>query len=286
MKAETSQGEAPPTQEWARLSGRHLAALQHSPWQDTGPLLINERLDASVLAASVLLVNARRVLANLWVGGGAPVLADGRFAASAEATLIDHLWWGPTGVREPAPGVDPNSAFEPRPLTYLRLALLSIGAITIQGGRATVSPMGAELVHSQHGGRLYGKLLRTYFRDLDHPAIDGEAPTPAALSFVPCSLWIVGQLPPTWTDTSTVIRLLVPDKVLRRDERGYRTSAAKMLSPPSTADLFRARVLDPLLDFALLERQLIDDPPRPGPRGWRRGPVYDRVISFDFTDAE
>lgn len=273
-----------------RLAAAHLEALLSGDWVTTGPLRLNERLSADALSTSVLFVNVRRLLEAVRQMGGAPATADGRFAPSAVQIFVERLCWGAGGDREALPGEAPPGAAEPRserdvrPLQFTRIALELAGLLERVADRLVVTPDGAGLLAPPRGGELYARLLRAYFRTLDHSRVDMEPAIPRAWRHVAYALWVIGQLASDWWDPDSFLGALLPPDVLAAENRrlaGLRARSERLI--PSVEELFLMRLLEPLEDFAIVESR----PAERGERGYPiprycRGRLYGRVLRFDF----
>lgn len=168
-----------------RLSTAHLDALLGGDWETTGPLRLNERLDADDLSASVLFVNVRRLLETVRDAGGAPVTADGRFTPPWVELLVGRLWWGVGGDPERPEGESGQlTERDVRPLVLTRAALELSGLLVRASDRLVVAPSGVQLLARERGGELYARLFRCYFRALDHARIDGEPEIPTAWRYL------------------------------------------------------------------------------------------------------
>lgn len=268
-----------------RLPAAHLEALLGGDWETTGPLRLNEDLNADAVSASVLFVNVRRLLEAVRQMGGAPATADGRFTPSAVQVLVARLWWGAGGEREPLPGdAEPESERDVRPLQFTRIALEIAGLLGRAADRLFVTQDGARLLEGPRGGELYARLFRAYFRTLDHSRVDLEPAIPQAWRHVSYALWVIGQLGSDWWDPGAFLNALLPPDVLATENRRLaelRERSERII--PSVQELFLMRLLEPLEDFAIVESSRADPDARgcPIPR-YRRGRLYERVLRFDF----
>ncbi len=270
---------------FARLAANHLPALIAGDWRTAGPFRLNHALTSVELTSSVLVVNARRLLSAIRERGGAPTTSHGRFAPPFVLEAIRFLWWGSSGEWEPRSWetAEPGSEEAVRPLELTRAALTAAGLLARSPGLLTVTPFGEHCLEPAHGGQLFATLFEAYFREVDHPAIDGEPAIPDAWRYVPYALGVIGEESGRWRTTEELACVLLPRRVAEAENARLAQLRSRLAAlVPTVQDLFLMRFLNPLEDFALIESRPAEHRILPE---WRRGPLYERVVRFEFPPS-
>ena len=154
--------------------------------------------------------------------------------------------------------------------------VLTIAKLLAKRNGVRVTRLGGDLLAPDRAGELYALLFRTFFRRMELSSLDGASEHPELQPTLACSLHSLRSQARGWK------------RATQLSETAWLESAK---DPPTASDMtygdlryiaFQHRLLDPLVQFGLLEaRQRAGD--RLGDRiEYRCTPLYDRFLRFQF----
>lgn len=273
----THDYNATPQADLGGLSPDQMSQLLYGDWTTTGALRLNETLGLAELRDVAILADARTLLQFIEANGPIKETQAKYLPPKVVAALMPQLRL-PAESRfaaahgEPAPRKEADHLW----LSALRQTLMFAGLIARRTG-LRVTPKGRELLVDESAGELYALVFRTLFRGLDLRYFSGSNGHPGLQSTVPYSLLKLRTAARDW-QTSEVLA-----------EQAWLESAK---DPPSALDIefedlrhyaFRQRVLEPLVQFGLLEyRELPSERRWDLPAEYRVTPLFDRFLRISF----
>jgi hypothetical protein len=277
LEHEAINYNARPQAELGGLSPDQMYEILYGDWYTTGALRIRDDLPLDELSNAPLLADARALLE--YVRDNAPLkeTATGNLPRTSVAALLSRL-------RMPALARDaefpPGSVVNEGDLIWLpvlRHTLLFAKLLTRRKG-LRLARRGASLLAEERAGELYALLFETFFRKLDLRALDGPDGHVGLQPTIAYSFFQLRSCAKGWSSADQ----LAVDAWLE---------TAK--DPPSLSDVeygdlrhwsFRHRVLDPLVQFGLLEERALPSKEKKWarPAEFRITPLYERFMRFEF----
>ena len=262
-----------PTDDLGGLSPEQYKALLSGDWRERGPLRFRPP-PADVAAATVVCVNARRLLEAIDEVGSAAATPEADLDPAFVRHLVPRLWWPGHAPAEPDRVVTGERDESLHALHLQRQALVASALLELGENGYRVSGAGRRLCEPTHASQLYEILFRTYFRDMRRSPGAWIRPPVAVWRHVPYVLWVLHELPPRWDPLASAGPLL-PEHV-------WDGLAGRSLL--ECGPLLMVRVLDQLVDFGLLAYRAKRSSARGGVGGcgFRRTARYRRCIRFRF----
>ena len=277
LAGRTRDYNAAPQADLGGLSPDEMSQLLYGDWTTTGALRLNETLGLAELRDVAMLSDARTLLQFMATNGPVKETAAKYLPPKVIAALLPHLRL-PSQSRfaaahdEPAPKKESDHLW----LSALRQTLMFARLIARHGG-LRVTPRGHGLLGDEKAGELYALVFRTFFRELDlsyFSASDEHSRLQSTVAYSFQKLLTVARDWQSW-------------EVLA--EQAWLESAK---DPASALDeeygdlrhyAFQQRVLEPLVQFGLLEqRELPSESRWDATVEYRVTPLFDRFLRISF----
>jgi hypothetical protein len=271
-----------PQADFGGLSPIAMGQLLYGDWMETGALRVARDLSPVEVADVAVLADVRLLLEFVRDRGPIKLTATGALPLAVVAELVPRL-----RTELPLPGHDPFEWIgrrledDVRWLPVLRFMLTASGLLYRRKG-LRVSKRGLAMLADERAGELYSLLFLVLFRELDLRLLDYYEGQAALQSTVAYSFYRLRDCARTWTSHRTLA-----DQAWHPDKRDPPTEFQLERGLDLAPGTFRWRVLEPLLQFGLLEARV---PPGPEPdyardKEFRTTPLFDRFLRFDFTAA-
>jgi hypothetical protein len=254
-----------------------------------GPVRLREDLSAQELQQSTFLTNARLLLGKL-KDSPQSATVKGNLNRKLVLEMAAEMRMRET-YREWQPYTKVTREADVWPLEVLRVVLQVAGLIRKYRGAFQITRKGLALLDEAAAGRLLAHLFRSYFGKFNIAYLDIGEDDPRMQATVPHSLWMIAMLTEDWMDARTLRELILAEQDPERlaiEHELERTDGPLQWTPRSWR-LFERRVLEPLVDFGLLESRadpdLAGEPMRAHsePRQVRKTPLFDRFVEFELT---
>ncbi|MCJ7628124.1 MAG: hypothetical protein MUO50_07020, partial [Longimicrobiales bacterium] len=265
-----------PLEGLAGLSPAQAQALIGGGVRGEGILRTNEALSAEELSTSDFLANARLLLERLDEAGGTKATVAGNLTRAFVKEMLEAMRFPPGYLEFLHRGNKVVNEEDAWPLHVLRVNLDVAGLIKLRKGTFSITKRGRSMLPPESAGRLYAHLFRSYFGkfNMDYRSRFGRSS--GLQSAVPLLLWLLGGRAEKWISVTDLADLILPPRPRGvEDEGGWRNDAANL----------HHQVLDPLVDFGLLEEK-----PKPEAAGerypglkntlTRKTPLFDRFLRF------
>lgn len=259
------------------LSPEEMGQLLSGDWISQGALRLNDALTLDELADAALLADARTLLDFFASEGPVKETAAGNLPRAVVAKLLPRL-------RIPAQPRIAVDLGEPPPLnegdmlwlSALRHTMMFAGLLMRRKG-LRVTPRGRELLPPDRAGELYALLFLTLFRKLDLRVFTNDDRHAGLQSTIAYSFYKLRAAAGEWRSSEALA------------EAAWLESAK---DPPTEWEAhnvdfrhytFRHCVLDPLVQFGLLEERVL-----PTEERWkeliefRLTTLFDRFLRFEF----
>ena len=163
-------------------------------------------------------------------------------------------------------------------LPDLRYVLI-FGGLLVRRKGLRITPRGRAMLSPEREGELYALLFRTLFRKFDLRSLDNRDDHARLQGSVAYSFYRLRSVAGKWASAKMLART------------AWLETAKDPRSEMETKDhydcrhfAFRLRVLDPLVQFGLLESRLVRrEDPFERDIEYRCAPLFDRFLKFDFT---
>lgn len=271
---------ARPQAELGGLSPEQMAQLLYGDWERTGALRLREDLTAAELTNAPFVDDARTLLEYVRDAGPVKMTPAGNLPRAAVAALRPRLRLPETGNLVDLPWTPKQiNEGDVHGLGIVRHVLLFARLLVRRKG-LRVSARGRTLLADEHAGALYALLFRTVFRTLDLRAFDRSDGHAGLQQTVAYSLYRLRSCAEEWSSPEALAEAAWLASA-RDAPNEFETRYADLRHWP-----FRSRVLMPLCDFGLLEeRRLPAEKPWMAPVEYRKSPLYDRFLRFDFPGS-
>jgi hypothetical protein len=270
-----------------QIEPKQFEALLYSRLSEaSGPLLLTRDLSEQELEDTRTLTNARRFLQAL--REEAPVRATkqlGYLSRSFATRMFRELEWsGDRLVEYLAPRKHVDEVDLPA-LYQLRVMLQRSGLVRKQHGAFHLTKRAERLLDRKSWGDLYRTLFLGWFDKTNIALADGLPEDPTMQTYLPFTLWVLHHKAREWKMAAELAPNLPHDEELwasveyewRRRFGGTRHGH----------DLLRTaierRILDPLVDFGLMERDPDTSTRWDETARWKVTPLFSRFITFDFS---
>ena len=259
------------------LSPNEMGELLYGDWKLQGALRLDERITLEQLSGSPILTDARTLLEYVRDEGPLRETAARNLPRADVAALRPRLRMpaNPLVVRNYIVTRSSNEGDVPW-LSELRYVLL-FGKLLARRKGLRSTRLGNTLLSAARAGELHAHLFRTLFRVLDLAVLDGADRHPRLQRTLAFSLYQLQSAAREWATPQILAQSAwlesakdPPDAVdLRYDDLRYIT--------------FQLRVLDPLVQFGLLEiRSSPDEGMLRHNVEYRCAPLFGRFLTFDF----
>lgn len=278
LAARTHEYNATPQAALGGLSPDEMGELLYGDWAARGALRLNEALTLPEVADAPILADARTLLDFIASEGPVKETTARNLPRAVVATLLPRL-------RMPAPELMAGDIGEPPPLnegdvlwlSALRHCLMFAGLLMRRKG-LRISARGRKLLSPDRAGELYALLFRTVFRTLDLRALSRDDRHARLQSTIAYSFHKLRATARDWRSSEALAEVAWLERA--KDPPTEWESRHHMDFRHYT---FRQRVLDPLVQFGLLEHRVL-----PTEERWRKlveyrlTPLFDRLIRFEF----
>lgn len=261
-----------PQDELGGLSPSQMGELFSGDWRSTGALRLDSTIGLHDLAVAPLLVDARTLLQYVADNGPIKLTPAGNLPRSAVNALLPQLRTDALNDYPRPPTVNEGDVLW---LVVLRNVLLMAKLLVRRRG-LVISKHGRSLLDEQRAGELFTLVFETFFRTLDLRFLDNSDRHPRLQWTVPFSFYHLRAAARDWTSPQTLA------------ERAWHPDAK---DPPSPHDLqfgdlryiaFAHRVLNPLVQFGLMQRRAADAEARWAEYEYRITPLFNRFMRFEF----
>jgi hypothetical protein len=262
------------------LSPDETNQLLRGDWESTGALRVNDGLSIDNLRDVPFWADARTVLQYVHDAGSVKETAARNLPRAVVAELLPKLAM-PKYADHVAPIAGPPPRNEPdvRWLPALRHTLMFAGLLMRRKG-LRLTAAGRDLIRDERAGALFALLFRTFFQRLNLGVLTRFDNHPGLQSTIAYSFYRLRSMARDWASPEALT------------ETAWLDSAK---DPPTPYELqfgsishytFRQRVLDPLVQFGLVERKLVGIRDRLlEVSEYRLLPLFDRALSFQFSRA-
>jgi hypothetical protein len=257
------------------LSPDEMSQLLYGDWASRGALRLDETLSLDELSSAAVFADARVLLEYVRDHGPVKETAARNLPRAAVAALLPRL-------RTSAPRLLAAAIGDPGPvneggvlwLPVLRHTLMFAGLLMRRKG-LRLTPRGRETLVMDRAGELYALLFRTFFQELDLRALGRDDRHPGLQTTIAYTFYKLRSAARDWASPQALARIAwlasaqdAPTEweAAHEDFRHY---------------AFRHRVLDPLVQFGLLEERLL-----PSEERWKEvveyrcTPMFDRFVKF------
>lgn len=273
----TRDYNATPQAELGGLSPDEMSQLLYGDWTSQGALRLNDALPSIELAGAAILADARTLLEFVANEGPLKETTARNLSRAAVATLLPRLRMPSQrrialAIDEPPPVNEGDVLWLPA----LRHTMMFAGLLMRRKG-LRIAPRGRELLAVERAGELFALLFRTVFRTLNLCVFDSDARHRGLQSTIAYSFYKLATVARPWATSESLA------------ESAWLESAK---DPPTEWEsqnvdfrhyTFRHRVLEPLVQFGLLEdRVLPTEDRRKDLVEFRLTPLFDRFMRFEF----
>jgi hypothetical protein len=254
-----------------------------------GPVRLREDLPAQELEQSTFLANARLLLGKL-KESPRKATEKGNLNRGLVRQMVAEMHMTEP-YREWQPYIKVSKEADVWPLDVLRAVLQVAGLIRKYRGTFQITRKGLELLDEAAVGRLFAHLFRSYFGKFNLGYVDVAEDDPWMQATFAHSLWMIDMLTEDWVDVRTLRELILAEQDPERLVLEHQLEQAGGPShwTPRSWRLYERRVLEPLVEFGLLESRV--DPDVAGdrmredsePRQVRKTPLLDRFAQFELA---
>lgn len=264
-----------PLPEVGGLSPAQFLALVSSQWNlEDSIVRLNDGLVLDDLARAPLFLDARTLLRAVRDGRAIPATADGRFRREFVLHVLPQLPWVEMWrlrTRKTKPILKELDAF---PIPLLRTVLDAAGLIEEEDRFIKVTEHGELLLDDERVGMLYCAVFQAFFQGTCLADLDPFGPHDSLQEMIGYSLFRLSNLGSKWYALDKFVDRILADPVKWDLE---------LLQPKSREAVLRARIIEPLKAFGLLEmRGKSGKKGKAGQLKFRKTPLVDRFLSFRF----
>lgn len=259
------------------LSPDTIGQLLHGDWTSEGALRLTETLALDELTDALIFSDARTILEYVRDEGPVKETTAKNLPRAAVAALLPRLRI--PAERRVALAMDlpvPMNEGDVFWLPVMRHTLLFASLLARRKG-LRITARGRALLSDAHAGELYALLFRTLFRKLDLRVLDRNGGHPQLQSTIAYSFYKLRSATREWTAAEELAEsawLASAKDPPREWETAYKLGHFP----------FRHRVLDPLVNFGLLEVRFLPTDVKYIERAeYRRTPLFDRFMRFEFA---
>lgn len=255
---------------------RYMFKLLAANWDDpAGPLRLSDNLALAELAHAPFFLNARCLLRELDATGGTPATAAGNLNRVFARRMFD-LFIMPPAHRETIQRVCKVINEQDVPGLHLSRVVCECGKlITRRQKRFTVSRRARELLPDEQAGALYRRLFIAHFHQFNLSYRFPLRDVPDLQNTFAVILWRLSHVARDWIAVDSLAKQVLIPPV-------YGQLRAACTFPYDTeAWILSGYVLEPLLDFGLIEKQKQTEWPDISDQNHiRLTALFDRFICF------
>jgi hypothetical protein len=280
LAARTREYNASPQAALGGLSPDEMSQLLYGDWISVGTLRLNDGLTLNELVDAAFLADARTLLDFVASEGPVKETTAQNLPRAVVARLLPRLRMpAQRDIADDIPELAPLNEGDVLWLSALRHTMMFAGLLMRRRG-LRITTRGRELLRPDRAGELYALLFLTVFRKLDLRVFSSDDSHAGLQSTIAYSFYKLRVEARDWR----------PSEALA--ESAWLESAK---DPPTELEVhdvdfrhyaFRNRVLDPLVQFGLLEERVL-----PTEERWkeliefRRTPLFDRFLRFAAPHA-
>lgn len=280
MDAQMRGYNSRPQADLGGLSPSQMYDLLYGDWKSTGALRLNEHLTLDDLSGAAILADARTLIAYIRDEGPVKETAARYLPPAAVVALLPGLRM----LLEP--GISRNHTFKTPSreaevpwLLELR-EIMTFGKLLVRRKGVRITTLGRALLPVERAGELYAHVFRTFFRSFNLSVLDGASLNAGLQGTLAYSLHMLRSTAREWKSPKELAQSSWLESAKDPLDAWERTSGDHRYIP------FKCRVLDPLVQFGLLE---IRPHKRDGAMRWesdyRCSPLYARFLRFEFRGA-
>jgi len=260
------------------LTASQMDSLVESDWLNPGPgLTLRRDLAFSELKDSEFFANARILLETLAESGGTKTTEAGNLTRKFTADMMGRMRFPEGYVEEIREICKVINESDVQRLHIVRVILEQAGLIRNRNRKIVVTKAGKEMPAEEKAGEFFVLLLHTYFRNFNMAYVDSMAEFPGIQATVPYILWRLRELGEEWRRPEDLAEETLLEPVKEEIEAS--------LSRQSIGWPFQARVLEPLVEFGLMEeREIRGEEPWDRRTEYRKTGLYDRVLEFEWGE--
>jgi hypothetical protein len=277
LAARTREYNASPQAALGGLSPDEMGQLLYGDWISQGALRLSHALTLNELVEAPVVADARTLLEFVANEGPVKETTAGNLTRAAVASLLPRLRMsvyrrGAADLRDPPP-LNEGDLFW---LPALRHSML-FGGLLMRRKGLRITSLGRELMGPNRAGELYALLFLAVFQKLDLRAFDADDAHPRLQSTIAYSFYKLRADARDWrsseilAETAWLESAKDPPTELESQNVDFRHYA------------FRHRVLEPLVQFGLVEERVL-----PTEERWKESiefrltPLFDRFLRFEF----
>jgi hypothetical protein len=252
---------------WTRLDPRGLLALCESPERSGAAVRLASDFSKEEIALSWMATNVMRLVRFAAAASGLKLTATGNLARSVVTDLRNALEWQDDRVAMTFEVSKVVNEADLSPLHFLRLTAQEAGLLRKLRGKLIVTKHGKALL-DHHSPALLATLFHAAFWRLNLGYFDRAAHPSWPQSHIGIVLWSLASAARNWDPGNRLVRLCtVPTSEI-------------IAFPALVRAAFHWRVLDPLVQFGLMERRERATSPAFREYEFRKSPLFDRFLSF------
>lgn len=246
--------DAPPPGFLATLEN-YCRRLCEADWNDpAGPLQLRPDLQPDDLLHADFLQNTRLVLNALLEQKGTPVTATGNLNRAFVGQML-HCLALPALTRESILKINKvTNETDLRALHLVRVVAQTAGFIARRAKRFQVTQLGKKLLPEPCAGELYRQLFIAYFRRFNLNYDFNLRDVPGIQQSIAVILWRLDAIAADWTPVKNLAPQILLPRVLAQ-------MRLVMFRSDEEEWIIAGYVLNPLLDFSLIERRRKTDWP-------------------------
>jgi hypothetical protein len=252
---------------WTTLDRRSLLALCESPERGDAVVRLATDLSKDELAASWMATNVIRLVRYAAASSGLKLTVTGNLARSVVMELREELEWLDDRVAMTFDVSNVVNEADLPQLHMLRVTAQQAGLVRKLRGKLIVTKHG-KAVLDDHRPDLLARLFHAAFWRTNLGYFDRAAHPSWPQSHIGIVLWSLATAARDWDPGDRLVRLCtVPTSEI-------------MAFPALLRAAFHWRVLDPLVQFGLMERRERGTSPAFREYEFRKSPLFDRLLSF------
>ena len=277
LEAQVRAYNTRPQRELGGLSPLDMSELLSGDWENSGALTINAALEPNEIGDPEFLFNAIALLTALRDEGPAKATAAGNLSREFVTLMLPRMRFAGKYLEDVHRMNKVINESDVGPLEITRHVLVFAGLVHRRKG-FRITPAGRELLSDARRGELFALLFRTFFRVLDLRALDRQDMNAGLQQAIAFTFWKLRAEAESWSTPACLAEVA-----------WLESAKDPPLENPIFPDSerrewhFRSRVIDPLVEFGLLESRDL-----PAKEPWehsiqvRKTPLYDRVLLFRF----
>jgi hypothetical protein len=258
---------------WTRFDPPSLSALCGEPGRKPGAIQLATDLSEGEAAVSEVATNVVKLVCCASASGGLKLTTTGNLARAVVIDLCSALQWRDDHIRTVFEISKAVNEGDFTPLHFVRIVAQQARLLQRLRGKLIVTKLGRGVLDGQHSPELQAKLFYAAFWRTNLAYFDRAAHPSWPQSHIGVVLWSLSACARDWQPPERLVRLCTLPVL------------DVIAMPPSFAvAAFDWRVLQPLVQFGLLERR--DDPTdhRFAPdASYRKSALFDRFLTFRLS---